>query len=260
MPAVRLVRSSLLPAALAAAVLCPPLAAQTAGDLDPSFGSGGVALVDVPVGGEDFSNVATDLAVQADGKLVLGGAAQRIPPDSGAERMVAVRLTRAGALDATFGTGGRVRVNAFPGDPAGYWNGQVAIGPAGEISLLNGASYGGGAVGWVLARLRPTGALETGFGGGGFVGYLSDAVGVGDVVALADGKVLGPSNLAATVAADASLLYARNLLNLLMLLWKEGKLSVPEDDEVVAGTLLTHAGEIKAPGVAALLSDTAVRA
>jgi len=190
MPAARLVRSSLLPAALAAAVLCPPLAAQTAGDLDPSFGSGGVALVDVPVGGEDFSNVATDLAVQADGKLVLGGAAQRIPPDSGAERMVAVRLTRAGALDATFGTGGRVRVNAFPGDPAGYWNGQVAIGPAGEISLLNGASYGGGAVGWVLARLRPTGALETGFGGGGFVGYLSDAVGVGDVVALADGKVL----------------------------------------------------------------------
>ncbi|HSM14397.1 MAG TPA: Re/Si-specific NAD(P)(+) transhydrogenase subunit alpha [Thermoanaerobaculia bacterium] len=73
-------------------------------------------------------------------------------------------------------------------------------------------------------------------------------------------KILGPSNLAATVAADASLLYARNLLNLLMLLWKEGKLSVPEDDEVVAGTLLTHAGEIKAPGVAALLSDTAVRA
>jgi len=73
-------------------------------------------------------------------------------------------------------------------------------------------------------------------------------------------KVLGPSNLAATVAADASLLYARNLWNLLQLLWKEKQLTVPEDDEVVAGTLLTHAGEIKASGVAALLTDTAVRA
>jgi len=74
--------------------------------------------------------------------------------------------------------------------------------------------------------------------------------------------VLGPPNLAATVASDASLLYARNVFNLLMLLWdkKTKELTVPEDDEVVAGTLLTHAGAIKAPQIAALLTDTAVRA
>jgi NAD(P) transhydrogenase subunit alpha len=74
--------------------------------------------------------------------------------------------------------------------------------------------------------------------------------------------VLGPPNLAATVPADASLLYARNVFNLLMLLWnkKTKELTVPESDEVVAGTLLTHAGEVKAPAIAALLADTAVRA
>jgi NAD(P) transhydrogenase subunit alpha len=71
--------------------------------------------------------------------------------------------------------------------------------------------------------------------------------------------VLGPSNLAATVAGDASLLYARNVYNLFQLLWKNKELTVPLEDEVVAGTLLTHAGEVKAPAVAALLTDTAVR-
>jgi NAD(P) transhydrogenase subunit alpha len=74
--------------------------------------------------------------------------------------------------------------------------------------------------------------------------------------------VLGPSNLAASVPHDASLLFARNVYNLLALLWdaKEKRLSVPADDEVVEGTLLTHAGEVRAREIAALLADTAVRA
>ena len=73
--------------------------------------------------------------------------------------------------------------------------------------------------------------------------------------------VLGPSNLAASVPHDASLLFARNVYNLLVLLWdkKEKRLTVPADDEVVTGTLLTHAGEVRAAPVAALLADSAVR-
>jgi NAD(P) transhydrogenase subunit alpha len=75
-------------------------------------------------------------------------------------------------------------------------------------------------------------------------------------------RVLGPANLAATVATDASLLFARNVYNLLMLLWdkKEKQLRIPLEDEVVAGTLLTHGGDVAAPQVAALLTDSAVRA
>ena len=57
--------------------------------------------------------------------------------------------------------------------------------------------------------------------------------------------ILGPSNLPAAMPHDASLLYARNVFALLQLLLdKEGKLAVNLDDEVVAGTLLTHAGQV----------------
>ena len=57
--------------------------------------------------------------------------------------------------------------------------------------------------------------------------------------------ILGPSNLAAAMPHDASLLLARNALALLQLLLdKEGKLAIDTGDEVVAGTLLTHAGQV----------------
>ena len=67
--------------------------------------------------------------------------------------------------------------------------------------------------------------------------------------------ILGPPNLPATMAHDASTLYARNLFALLTLLLKDGQVAVREDDEVVAGTLLTHAGKIVNPAVAALANQ-----
>jgi NAD(P) transhydrogenase subunit alpha len=57
--------------------------------------------------------------------------------------------------------------------------------------------------------------------------------------------IFGPSNLAATMPHDSSLLFARNVLSLLQLLLdKEGNLAVDTGDEVVAGALLTHAGQV----------------
>src|SRR6185295_17006429 len=57
--------------------------------------------------------------------------------------------------------------------------------------------------------------------------------------------ILGPSNLAATMPHDASLLYARNVFALLqILLDAEGKLAPDLKDEIVAGALLTHAGGV----------------
>ncbi|RMH16596.1 MAG: Re/Si-specific NAD(P)(+) transhydrogenase subunit alpha [Acidobacteria bacterium] len=58
--------------------------------------------------------------------------------------------------------------------------------------------------------------------------------------------ILGPSNLPAqTMATDASQLYARNVWALLESLIRDGEVVVDLDDEVVAGALLTHAGEIR---------------
>ncbi|HEY6877095.1 MAG TPA: Re/Si-specific NAD(P)(+) transhydrogenase subunit alpha [Polyangiales bacterium] len=57
-------------------------------------------------------------------------------------------------------------------------------------------------------------------------------------------KIIGEANLAASLPYDASTLFARNVLSLLMLIAKGGTLKLDLADEVIAGTLLTHNGEI----------------
>lgn len=72
--------------------------------------------------------------------------------------------------------------------------------------------------------------------------------------------IVGPSNLAASVAADASLLYARNLLALLMLcVTKDKQVKLPEGDDIVDGTLVTRGGEIVHPAIAPLVAVPAGR-
>jgi H+-translocating NAD(P) transhydrogenase subunit alpha len=58
--------------------------------------------------------------------------------------------------------------------------------------------------------------------------------------------LVGETNLAALVAADASALYARNVLDFLKLvITKEGAFNVPMDDDIVAACLMTQGGEVK---------------
>lgn len=60
-------------------------------------------------------------------------------------------------------------------------------------------------------------------------------------------SIIGETNLPAMVGADASALYARNVLDFLKLvLPKEATaVQVPLDDDIVAACLMTHAGEVK---------------
>ena len=58
--------------------------------------------------------------------------------------------------------------------------------------------------------------------------------------------IVGDTNLPALVAADASALYARNVLDFLKLIInKEGVLHVDMDDDIVAACLMTQGGEVK---------------
>ncbi len=57
-------------------------------------------------------------------------------------------------------------------------------------------------------------------------------------------RILGPSNLPATLPHDASTLYARNVLALLLHVTKKGELALDPDEEIVKATLLTHAGVV----------------
>ena len=69
---------------------------------------------------------------------------------------------------------------------------------------------------------------------------------MGKVVEKHGVKILGPANLASQVGRSASELYARNILNLFKLIYKEDKKTIVFDDadEIIQATLLTHKGKI----------------
>jgi NAD(P) transhydrogenase subunit alpha len=56
--------------------------------------------------------------------------------------------------------------------------------------------------------------------------------------------ILGHTNLPSTMPLDASTLYARNVLELALLVLKGGKLNLDLNDEIIKGVLLTHDGQI----------------
>ena len=75
-----------------------------------------------------------------------------------------------------------------------------------------------------------------------------------DETVVANGvTILGPTNLPAAVALDASRVYARNLVNLLLHLVKDGALALDLDDEITKGALLTHDGQVVNAAVRAKL-------
>jgi H+-translocating NAD(P) transhydrogenase subunit alpha len=72
---------------------------------------------------------------------------------------------------------------------------------------------------------------------------------LGETVATANGvTILGDANVPSRIAADASQLYARNLLAFLQLIVdKEGRLAIDRGDEIVKATMLTFDGQILNP-------------
>ena len=56
--------------------------------------------------------------------------------------------------------------------------------------------------------------------------------------------------MAGRVAADASALYARNLVNFLTLMAKDGAIAPDFEDEIVKGALVTRGGEVVHPALA----------
>ncbi len=67
--------------------------------------------------------------------------------------------------------------------------------------------------------------------------------------------ILGYSNLASTVSNDASILYSKNVMALLNLMIKDGKIDLNMEDEIIKKTLLTHQGEITHEPTASSLKE-----
>jgi NAD(P) transhydrogenase subunit alpha len=67
----------------------------------------------------------------------------------------------------------------------------------------------------------------------------------GETVLHAGVKIMGPVNLPASLPFHASEMYSRNLFNLLKPALPKGELAIDWKDEVFAGAVLTHDGQIK---------------
>lgn len=133
---------------------------HTSGVLDASFGSDGVRFIDISGTGD----IARDVALQNDGKIVLVGSAE-----VGDDRDFAVvRLTSEGDLDSTFAGDGKV-TTGFGGDYDGA--DAVAIQPDGKIVVGgfvdNSSVFDFYDQDFALARYTEDGALDTTFDGDG---------------------------------------------------------------------------------------------
>jgi NAD(P) transhydrogenase subunit alpha len=66
--------------------------------------------------------------------------------------------------------------------------------------------------------------------------------------------IIAPTNLPATMPGGASAFYARNISALLTHFIKDGEMAFDFDDEITAGTVITHAGKVVHPATAELLA------
>lgn len=66
----------------------------------------------------------------------------------------------------------------------------------------------------------------------------------GETVVHEDVSVIGPVNIASTLPFHASQMYSRNVVTLLKHLVKDGALTLDLADEITAGALVTHDGEV----------------
>lgn len=152
--------------AIAAIVLTwfitPQMAQAAAGDLDPTFGTGGMVTTDI----SRSTDIANAVAVQADGKSVVVGTTYK-NNDYSSEDFVVTRYNTDGTLDSTFGRGGKVRTD-FPGLAA--VPSSVVIQTDGKIVVAGGAfplfTFAGNIK---VVRYNSNGSLDTSFGVGGIV-------------------------------------------------------------------------------------------
>lgn len=125
------------------------------GTLDTGFGTNGVFSDTLTYG----SQQSYALALQADGKIVVGGIANTKLAAGEAPRPVIFRLTTAGALDASFNSTGSL----FLADTTSTW-----AAPLRALSVANGKIYAGYSTsyGFKIACIDANGSFSSSFNGG----------------------------------------------------------------------------------------------
>ncbi len=140
---------------------------NTDGTLDNSFGTAGI--VTTPVG--NYGNVIRDVALQVDGKIVVGGTSFVTPVTD----MLLLRYNADGSIDSSFGTGGKRLIGSSNLHDDGKF---VLIQNDGKI-LIGGMRHGTNIPADIeVARVHPNGTTDVSFGTNGIV--LTDVSGASD--------------------------------------------------------------------------------
>jgi uncharacterized delta-60 repeat protein len=133
------------------------------GSLDEGFGTGGKVSVDFSAGVDR----ATAVLVQPDGSIVVAGHASISSPLGNDNDFAVARFTSDGALDTSFGAGGKVTTNVAGRTDLAY---AAALQADGKIVLAGRvADDGGDPPDLGLVRYNDDGSLDTDFGESGSV-------------------------------------------------------------------------------------------
>jgi uncharacterized delta-60 repeat protein len=147
------------------------------GSLDPSFGDGGVAAVDLPFG------LVRQMAIAPDGDILLVGAIFGAASFTG---WLVARYDADGTPDTGFGTDGIAQFDLEAVLPVGIVNGVAPVGD--DLVVLASRTGISGIDDGLVLKIGPDGTLDPAFGpnGDGTV-RVGDAADTGVIVALPDG-------------------------------------------------------------------------
>jgi uncharacterized delta-60 repeat protein len=207
------------------------------GDLDPTFGDGGVVNTQLVIPYLSTGIYARRVIVQPDGKLLAVG-------NVGSGWIILVRYNADGSLDSYFGNNGKVlsifnvSVNAV----------NATIQPDGRILVVGGA-YMSGHYAYFVARYEDEGNLDRSFGSDGIA--LSDTGGnegfnVWDVMFQPDGKIVILGQVMYTETFNLARLNASGSLDTSF--GDGGRVSVNIGDGYPKGAALQRDGKIDVVG------------
>jgi uncharacterized delta-60 repeat protein len=147
---------------------------KTGGALDPSFGAGGRVVARI----NEYGSGARAAVLQADGKIVVAGAAGDVP--------VLLRYTAGGKLDPSFGTRGMATVSHFVDGLALQQDGKFVA-----ISSVDGSNSRRDPRDIAVSRYTPNGGFDPTFGRGGTTVTDLGAGAIANAVALqTNGKIV----------------------------------------------------------------------
>lgn len=162
--------------ALLAAAVVAAVALAAPGDLDPGFGGDGTVTTEIG----SYGRAAWAVAIQPDGKVVVGGRAEY--------RFALARYTSDGSLDPTFDGDGMVTTQVGGYSESAY---DIALQQDGKIVAVGSTAPGGYCCQFAVARFNPNGSPDTSFDGDGKV--VTPFAGLTEAFAVAiqpDGKIV----------------------------------------------------------------------